>query len=109
MALVLFFLVLLFPPREKPRINAAVAELTSLPFRVTFAAFLAAGAAVGVAFCVAAFLTGAFLAGAFLAAVFLVAVFLLTASLSAAFFGAAFLAGFFFAVTTLNFHVLLCG
>ena len=95
-------LSLAFPlPREKPRINAAVAELTALPLRVGFAAFLAVGAA--------AFLLGVFLDGAFLATDFLGAVFFLTAVFPAAFFGAAFLAGFFFAVTTLDFHVLRCG
>lgn len=78
--------------------DAAVAELTAFPLREEPLVFFAAGTAVGV--CAAAFLAVAL---AFTAAFFGAAFF------GAAFFGAAFLAGFFFAVTTLNFHVPKCG
>jgi hypothetical protein len=94
--------------------DAAVAELTAFPLREEPLVFFAAGAAVGV--CAAAFLAGAFFfavalafTAAFFGAAFFGAAFFGAAFFGAAFFGAAFLAGFFFAVTTLNFHVPKCG
>ena len=89
--------------------DAAVAELTAFPLREEPLVFFAAGAAVGV--CAAAFLAGAFFFAVALAftAAFFGAAFFGAAFFGAAFFGAAFLAGFFFAVTTLNFHVPKCG